>query len=242
MITCWKLAPAIAAGNTLVVKTPEYAPLYGQKLAQLIKEAGFPAGVVNIICGEGRIAGQALASHMDVHKIAFTGSTLTGRAIMKAAAESNLKKVTLELGGKSASIVFDDADFENAVLWTTLGITANNGQVCAAGSRIYVQSNIYERFLKAFTAKSRDTNQGDPLQRETTKGPMINEIQYKKVQAHIENAIKSGVKKLHGGDASDAHMTISNTAFFDVKESDAIMQEEIFGPVAVSELHGHSHL
>jgi aldehyde dehydrogenase (NAD+) len=236
MITCWKLAPATAAGNTLIIKTPEYAPLYGQKLAQLVLEAGFPPGVINIVCGEGRIAGQALASHMDVHKIAFTGSTATGRAIMKAAAESNLKKVTLELGGKSASIVFEDADFDNAVFWTTLGITANNGQVCAAGSRIYVHSSIYERFLKAFSARSAEIVQGNPLTRETTKGPMINKTQHDKVISHIDQAIATGVKKLHGGKATGDNV-IENTAFFDVAQTDAIMQEEVFGPVAVSALH-----
>ena len=138
MLDCWKLAPALASGNTIVLKSAELSPLSALHLAKLVKEAEFPAGVVNIITGPGNTCGQAIAEHMDIRKLSFTGSTAAGRKILKAAAQSNLKRVTLELGGKSPSIVFGDADLQKALNWTHIGITAHNGQICAAGSRIYV--------------------------------------------------------------------------------------------------------
>ncbi|KAJ6038235.1 hypothetical protein N7460_008006 [Penicillium canescens] len=128
MITIWKLAPALATGNVLIIKSSEVSPLYAQRLAQLIKEAGIPAGVVNIVTGEGAGAGQAISEHMEVRKVAFTGSAIAGRKILEAASRTNLKKVSLELGGKGPSIVFDDCDLENALFWTRIGITANNGK------------------------------------------------------------------------------------------------------------------
>ncbi|KAK7403534.1 hypothetical protein QQX98_010713 [Neonectria punicea] len=233
MITIWKLAPALAAGNVLIVKTPELAPLFGQKLASLIKEAGFPPGVVNILCGEGAVAGQALAEHRSIKKISFTGSGPVGRQIMRAAADSNLKKVTLELGGKSPSIVFKDADFDNALLWTNVGITANNGQICAAGSRIYVHESIYDKFLLAFAEKLVGAKHGDPLLPETTKGPVISFNQKQKISKYIQHAKESGLRLLAGGEAlsGDGHF-IPSTAFADVPEDSRIMLEEIFGPVA----------
>ena len=231
MITIWKLAPAIAAGNTLIIKTPELCPLYGQKLAQLVVEAEFPPGVINIICGEGAGAGQALSEHMQIKKLAFTGSTAVGRQILKASAATNLKKVTLELGGKGPSLVFADADLENALFWTSLGITANNGQVCTAGSRIYVQSSIYDRFLTEFSRRSTNAVTGDPLLPETLKGPLISASQKEKVQGYVRKG-KTTARLLHGGDELDGNF-VANTAFADVLESDALMREEIFGPVAV---------
>jgi aldehyde dehydrogenase (NAD+) len=235
MITCWKLGPAIAAGNTLIIKTPEAAPLWGQKFANLIKEAGFPAGVINILCGHGSVAGQALSEHMGVNKVSFTGSTAVGRRILQAAATSNLKKVALELGGKGPCIVFSDADMENALFWTSIGITANNGQICAAGSRIYVQDAIYDEFVQAFSERSSRAMHGDPVLPETTKGPVINSSQYSKIFGYIERAKSDGVKLLHGGERlSDKGYFVPNTAFADVPDSAAIMREEIFGPVAVS--------
>lgn len=235
MITIWKLAPAIAAGNVIILKTPELAPLYGQRLASLIKEAGFPPGVVNILCGHGHTTGQALAEHHGIKKIAFTGSGPTGRQILKASASSNLKKVTLELGGKGPSIVFKDADVGNALFWTTLGITANNGQVCVAGSRIYVHASIYDSFLLAFAEKLVQTAHGDPLQSETTKGPVISAAQKEKIVGYIRSAKEAGIRVLAGGeDVSGKGHFVPNTAFADVPDDARIMQEEIFGPVAVS--------
>ncbi|KAK3322783.1 putative aldehyde dehydrogenase [Apodospora peruviana] len=237
MITIWKLAPAIAAGNVLIIKTPELSPLYGQKLAELVREAGFPAGVVNILCGEGRIAGQALAEHHGVKKIAFTGSGPVGREIMRAAASSNLKKVTLELGGKGPSIVFGDADLDNALFWTVTGITANNGQVCAAGSRIYVHASIYDKFLAAFAERLNNTARapGDPLAEGTTKGPVISRRQKEKIAEYIQDAKASGIRVVAGGgdvnSATEGHF-VGTTAFGDVPDDARIMKEEIFGPVA----------
>lgn len=178
----------------MIIKTPELVPLYAQKLASLIKEAGFTPGVLAILCGSSSVAGQALAEHGGVKNIAFTGSAPVGREILRAVAGSNLKKMTLELGGKNPSIVFSDADLDNAIFWTTLGFTANNGQVCAAGSRIYVHANIYDKFLLAFAEKLAHITPGDPLSGKTTKGPVISHAR--------------------------------------------IIQEEIFGPVAVSTLEG----
>lgn len=235
MITIWKLAPAIAAGNALIIKTPETAPLWGQKLASLIKEAGFPAGVISILCGYGAVAGQALAEHPRVKKVSFTGSTAVGRRILQAAATSNLKKVTLELGGKSPCIVFADADLENALFWTSLGITASNGQVCAAGSRIFVQDTIYEKFIHDFLQRNKEAVCGDPVLSETTKGPVINASQQSKIFDYIEGAKLDKTQLLYGGeDLGKKGYFVPNTAFIDVPDSAAIMKEEIFGPVVVS--------
>lgn len=158
-----------------------------------------------------------------------------GRQILKASAATNLKKVTLELGGKSPSIVFSDADMNNAVFWTTLGITANNGQVCAAGSRIYVQESIYDAFLLAFAEKLIQGSHGDPLRDETTKGPVISLKQREKIAAYVRHSKESGIRLLVGGDAipGQGHF-VANTAFADVPDDARIMQEEIFGPVAVN--------
>ena len=237
MIACWKIGPALALGNTLIIKSPELAPLSIQKLAALSLEAGFPPGVIQILCGLGPVAGGALSSHMEVRKIAFTGSIATGRLILKAAASSNLKKVTLELGGKGPSLVFSDADFENALFWTTMGITAHNGQVCSAGSRIYVQADIYDRFLVAFRQQAESAVHGDPLLTSTTKGPVINGTQHKKILEYVAGGKKAGAKLLYGGKEIDAEKGghyVENTAFVDVGEDETIMKEEIFGPVAVS--------
>ena len=173
---------------------------------------------------------------MDIRKVAFTGSTLVGRSILQTAARTNLKKVTLELGGKGPSIVFQDADFESALFWTSLGISVNNGQVCAAGSRIYVQSPIYERFLEDFARRtsSRGARFGDPTDSETTKGPVISTSQRDKILGYIAEGKKTGAKLLYGGDVLEGNF-VSNTAFANVGETDKIMTEEIFGPVAVSQ-------
>lgn len=236
MITMWKLAPAIATGNVLIIKTPELAPLYAQKLAQLVVEAEFPPGVINILCGLGQEAGQAIASHMLIRKLSFTGSGPTGRSILKAAADSNFKKVTLELGGKGPSVVFDDADLDNAVLWTSIGSSANNGQVCALSSRIYVHESIYQQFVTLFKerAANNPTSHGDPLREGTTKGPVISRAQHEKILNHIKRAKNEGANVLLGGNALGDGIYVENTVFTDVREDMAIVKEEVFGPVAVS--------
>lgn len=234
MITIWKLAPAIAAGNTLIIKTPEICPLYGQKLGELVIEAGFPPGVINIVCGRGIVAGRAPAEHMQVKKISFTGSPGVGRSILAASARTNLKKVTLELGGKGASVVFDDADWENALFWTTLGITVNQGQICAAGNRIYVQDTIYRKFVDEFSKRTKDAIHGDPLLPETAKGPLANAAQRDRFLAYVQIGKEAGATLLHGGGLlpSKSGLYVANTAFSDVSQDATIMQEEIFGPVA----------
>ncbi|XXG99999.1 hypothetical protein Hte_006341 [Hypoxylon texense] len=233
MIFFWKLAPAIASGNVLIIKTAELTPLWGQKVGEMVREAGFPPGVINILPGLGSVAGQALSEHNEIKKLAFTGSTATGRRIMEAAARSNLKKVSLELGGKGPSIVFDDADFDNALLWTTIGITASNGQICAAGSRIYVQDTIYDKFLVEFSKRSRDAVHGDPLLPETTKGAVASKAQMDKILSYVEKGKASGLRLLHGGEKlpGDGYF-VANTAFADVDQNHSIMREEIFGPFA----------
>lgn len=236
MITIWKLAPALATGNTLVIKPSELSPLYAQRLAELIVEAGFPPGVVNIVTGEGSKAGQRLSEHPDVQKIAFTGGNIAGRKILEASSRTNLKKVTLELGGKGPSIVFDDCDLQNALHWTRIGITTNNGQICAAGSRIYVHAPIYDKFVKEFKklALSISTIAGNPLEVSTTKGPLVSKGQYQRVLDFIRLGRASGAKLLFGGEKiGDRGYFIQDTAFYDVDENASIMREEIFGPVAV---------
>ncbi|KAJ5791119.1 uncharacterized protein N7518_008130 [Penicillium psychrosexuale] len=235
MITIWKLAPALVTGNVLIIKPSELSPLYALRLAELVKEAGIPPGVVNIVTGEGASAGQALSEHMDVRKIAFTGSALAGRKILQAASRTNLKKVSLELGGKGPSIVFDDCDIENALLWTRIGITANNGQICAAGSRIYVQASIYDRFVEAYKKAAADapTVAGNPLDASTTKGPVVSRAQHEKILDYIRQGKQSGAKLLFGGEQiGDRGYFVENTAFVDVGDNATIMREEIFGPVA----------
>ncbi|KAF7928157.1 uncharacterized protein EAE97_009955 [Botrytis byssoidea] len=228
----WKIGPAVATGNTVVLKTAEQTPLSALVAANLIKEAGFPPGVVNIISGFGKIAGAAIASHMDVDKVAFTGSTVVGRQIMKAAAGSNLKKVTLELGGKSPNIVFNDADIENAISWVNFGIFFNHGQCCCAGSRVYVQDGIYDKFVERFKARAIANKVGDPFHHETFQGPQVSQLQYDRIMGYIDEGKKSGATIVTGGERhGDKGYFIQPTIFSDVTEDMKIMQEEIFGPV-----------
>jgi len=232
LMFAWKISPALAAGCTIILKTAEQTPLSGLYAAKLIKEAGFPAGVVNILSGFGKSAGAALASHMDVDKIAFTGSTLVGRTIMKAAASSNLKKVTLELGGKSPNIVFDDADIDQAISWVNFGIYFNHGQCCCAGSRIYVQEGVYDQFLEKFTARAKKNVVGDPFAADTFQGPQVSKLQFDRIMEYIEAGKKAGAKVETGGQRKgDKGYFIEPTIFSNVTEDMKITQEEIFGPV-----------
>lgn len=228
----WKIGPALATGNTIVMKTAEQTPLSGLYFANLVKEAGFPPGVLNVISGFGKTAGAALSSHMDVDKIAFTGSTLVGRTIMKAAAASNLKKVTLELGGKSPNIVFDDADIEQTISWVNFGIYYNHGQCCCAGSRIYVQEGIYDKFVEAFKKRAQANSVGDPFDENTFQGPQVSQLQYDRIMGYIDEGKKAGAKLEIGGERhGDKGYFIQPTIFSGVSHDMKIMQEEIFGPV-----------
>ena len=177
----WKIGPVVATGNTVILKSAEQTPLGALYAASLVKEAGFPPGVINIISGFGKTAGAAISAHMDIDKVAFTGSTVVGRQIMKAAASSNLKKVTLELGGKSPNIVFDDANIDNAISWCNFGIYFNHGQCCCAGSRIYVQEGIYVKFVEAFKKRAEQNKVGDPFAADTFQGPQVSQLQYDRI-------------------------------------------------------------
>ncbi|KAE8157501.1 aldehyde dehydrogenase domain-containing protein [Aspergillus tamarii] len=228
----WKIGPAVAAGNVVVLKTAEQTPLSGLYAAKLIKEAGFPPGVVNILSGFGRVAGAAISSHMDIDKIAFTGSTLVGRMILQAAAKSNLKKVTLELGGKSPNIVFDDADIDNAISWANFGIFFNHGQCCCAGSRILVQEGIHDKFVARFKERAAANKLGNPFTADTFQGPQVSQLQFDRIMEYINHGKQEGATLVTGGERHGTEgYFIQPTVFADVHSDMKIAKEEIFGPV-----------
>ncbi|KAK2606465.1 mitochondrial aldehyde dehydrogenase [Conoideocrella luteorostrata] len=233
-MAAWKLGPALATGNTVVIKAAEQTPLSILLLAELIKEAGFPPGVVNVINGAGGEAGAVLASHPMVDKVAFTGSTATGSKIMSAAAKT-LKNITLETGGKSPLLVFNDADMEQAVNWSHFGIMSNQGQICTATSRILVQADVYDEFTKKFVERVKSTSiVGSQWDKTTYQGPQVSKDQYDRVLGYIK--IGKGEATLAcGGEPSNAGQGkgffIEPTVFVDVKPTARIYREEIFGPV-----------
>lgn len=192
MMWAWKIGPAIACGNTVVIKTAEVTPLSALVAAELIVQAGFPPGVINIITGYGNIAGSALSRHMGVDKVAFTGSTAVGRQILKDAASSNLKKVTLELGGKSPNIVFNDANLDQAVPWIHNGIFSNMGQNCCAGSRIYVQSGIYDAFIQKLRENVQQRVIGNPEDEKTAHGAQVSKTQLDRILGYVHTCTRKG--------------------------------------------------
>ncbi|KAF2443548.1 aldehyde dehydrogenase [Karstenula rhodostoma CBS 690.94] len=228
----WKVAPALAAGNAVVYKTSEKSPFSVLVLARLVKEAGFPAGVFNIVSGDGA-TGALLASHMDIDKISFTGSGPSGRKIIEAAAKSNLKKVTLELGGKSPSLVFDDADIESALTGNSQGFLFNSSQVCIAASRLFVQKPIADKFIEGLKERFQglDGAVGDPNAPSTYIGPLADKAQLKRVLGYIEVG-KSEAKLLVGGERKgDTGTFVQPTIFLNPAKDARIYKEEIFGPV-----------
>lgn len=235
----WKVAPALAAGNTIVIKPAEQTPLSALRLAQLAAEAGFPPGVINVVNGLGAVTGNAISNHMDIDKIAFTGSTVTGRKIMEAAAKSNLKKVTLELGGKSPVVVFDSVDIDQAANWTCMAILFNHGQDCCAGSRLFVQDTIYDEFMKVLKRKVEEIVIGDPSDIKTFMGPLVSKLQYDKVRKYIKLGSEEGATVLSGGEEKLAHLDakfkngffVPPTVFTGCKKGMKIVDDEIFGPV-----------
>ncbi|KAL3420978.1 aldehyde dehydrogenase [Phlyctema vagabunda] len=238
-MAAWKLGPALACGNTVVIKAAEQTPLSILYFATLIKEAGFPPGVVNILNGHGREAGAAIASHLDIDKVAFTGSTGTGKEIMKMAA-INMKNITLETGGKSPLLVFDDADLDQAVKWAHIGIMSNQGQICTATSRILVQESILESFTSAFTKHVKEVSVvGDPFAESTFQGPQVTKGQYERVLGYVQAGKDEGATLASGGEAftkvgpSGKGFFITPTVFTGVKPSMKIYKEEIFGPFVV---------
>jgi len=232
LMQAWKLAPALATGNTVVMKPAEQTPLTALRIGELIVEAGFPEGVVNLLPGYGPTAGAAIASHMDVDKVAFTGSTEVGHLIMEAAAKSNLKRVTLELGGKSPNIVFADTDIDEAVEGAHFGLFFNHGQCCCAGSRVFVEQKIYDQFVEMSSARARKRTVGDPFDPNTEQGPQVDEAQFDKVMGFIESGRQEGAKLICGGNrVGDRGYFIQPTVFADVNDDMKIAREEIFGPV-----------
>ncbi|EXJ78724.1 aldehyde dehydrogenase (NAD+) [Capronia coronata CBS 617.96] len=228
----WKLGPALCAGNTAVLKPAELTPLSALFLGKLVVEAGFPEGVVNIVPGYGAEAGSALSGHPDVAKISFTGSTQTGKSILRASADSNLKKTTLELGGKSPSIVLKSADLDVVVEWLNGGCFYNMGQNCCASSRVLVQRDIYATFLEKFKTRAEKNVLGSPFDGNTFLGPQISGAQHSKILGTIEEAKAEGAVCITGG-KSPSGWFIEPTIFKDVKSTMKITREEVFGPVVV---------
>ncbi|KWU44739.1 aldehyde dehydrogenase [Rhodotorula sp. JG-1b] len=231
LMFAWKIGPALACGNTIVIKTAETTPLSACYATQLIAKL-FPPGVVNVITGYGDVAGSAISSHMKILKVAFTGSTAVGRAIMTAAARSNLKPVTLELGGKSPNIIFDDADLDQAVSWAAFGIYFNAGQACSAGSRIFVQETIYDEFLERLTRTIKAMKVAQPFQEDAFVGPLTSKLQYDRVSAYIQAGKDEGATVHLGGERHGTEgYFLSPTVFTDCTPDMRICREEIFGPV-----------
>ena len=232
LMQAWKLAPALATGNTVVLKTAEQTPLSALRVGELILEAGFPPGAVNILSGYGPTAGAAIAHHMDVDKVAFTGSTEVGHLIMEAAAKSNLKRVTLELGGKSPNIIFADADMEQALAGAHFGLFFNQGQCCCAGSRLFVEEKCYDEFVAKTVEVAARRTVGNPFDPNTMQGPQVDKVQFDRVMGYIETGVREGAQMLCGGtQVGDRGYFIKPTVFADVQDDMTIAREEIFGPV-----------
>ena len=234
VMAAWKVAPALACGNTVVLKPAEQTPLTAIRLAELCLEAGVPEGVVNVVTGFGEEAGHAIAEHTDIDKVAFTGSTEVGRKILHAS-EGNLKRVSLELGGKSPNIVFSDANMKRASIGSMMGVFVNSGQVCTAGTRILVEKSVHDDFVEALVGATAHMKLGHPLDEETGMGPVVSEEQLERVTGYIEIGKTEGAEIVTGGeratDLGDGYF-VQPTIFAGVSNDMRIAQEEIFGPVA----------
>jgi len=232
LMQAWKWGPALASGCTVVLKPAEQTPLSAARVAQLALEAGFPDGVINVVPGFGPTAGAALTRHMDVDKVAFTGETTTGQIIMEAAARSNLKRVSLELGGKSPNVVFADADLDAAVDGAYFGLFFNQGQCCCAGSRLFVEEKIHDEFVDRLVRRARSQKVGDPFDPATTQGPQVTREQQQRVLGYIEAGKSEGAKLHCGGGKPDLPgYFVEPTVFSGVRDDMKIAREEIFGPV-----------
>ena len=233
-IASWKVAPALACGNAVILKPAQETPLTALRLGELAAEAGLPPGALNVVTGPGEPTGAALVRHPDVDCIAFTGSTETGRTVMREAADT-AKKVSLEMGGKSPNIVFADADLKAAVKGAANGIFYGKGEVCAAGSRILVESSIYDEFLEAFQDRAGKTTVGDPMDKDTRLGAIASQEQLEKVLGYVEAGKEEGARLVTGGERRDVGgkgFFVEATVFADVEPEMRIAREEIFGPVA----------
>jgi acyl-CoA reductase-like NAD-dependent aldehyde dehydrogenase len=234
LMAAWKLGPALACGNTVILKPAEQTPLTALRLGELIMEAGLPDGVVNIITGFGPGAGSAIAEHPQIDKVAFTGSTEVGKIILQASA-GNLKKVSLELGGKAPNIIFPDADLDQAVPTSMMGVYFNSGQVCCAGTRIFVQRDKYDEVVDKLTSFSKNVTIGDPFDQKSTLGPLVSREQFDRVKSYLDVGKKEGAKVTVGGEpGSGKGYFVKPTLFADVKNDMRIAREEIFGPVGAA--------
>jgi aldehyde dehydrogenase (NAD+) len=232
MIGMWKIAPALACGCTLVVKPAEITPMSALRIGELALEAGVPPGVLNIVTGKGRVVGDAIVAHPGIDKVTFTGSPSVGRGILQGAA-SNFKRVTLELGGKSANVIFADANIDNAVRAAASGIFFNTGQVCSAGSRILAHSDVYDEVVERLAARAKALKVGDPSERETTMGPLVSAAQVKTVLDYVDIGRSEGASLVTGGARiGQKGFFVEPTVFANVEHEMRISQEEIFGPVA----------
>jgi aldehyde dehydrogenase (NAD+) len=233
LLTCYKLGPALAAGCSAIIKPAEYTPLTALKLGALCLEAGFPPGVVNVVTGKGSVVGQAMLDSPDIDKIAFTGSTETGRTVMRGAA-GTIKRVSLELGGKSPNIVFADAKLDWAANGACGGIFYNKGEVCAAGSRLFVQKSVHDEFLDVLSAKMAKYTPGDPLDEKTRLGPQVSSSHRDSIMSAVERGKGEGVTVFAGGNATTVNgrgYFVEPTILTDVTNDMSVAQEEIFGPV-----------
>ncbi|HDR7598292.1 TPA: aldehyde dehydrogenase family protein [Bacillus mycoides] len=237
LMSVWKIAPALAAGNTIVFKPSEVTPITATKLFEILEKVGLPKGVANMVMGAGPIVGNEIAASNKVDMISFTGGTKTGKHIMRTAAD-NMKKISLELGGKSPNIIFADADFETAIDYALFGIYAGSGQVCSAGSRILVEENIYDKFVNSFVERAQQINVGPGDNPESEMGPLVSQEHMEKVLRYIEIGKDEGANVACGGrrimeDGKGDGFFIEPTVFVNVKPDMRIVQEEIFGPVVV---------
>jgi len=234
LMAVWKLGPALATGNTVVLKPAEQTPLTALLLGELISEAGFPDGVVNIVPGYGETAGAALAAHDGVDKIAFTGSTEVGKLIVHAAA-GNLKKVSLELGGKSPNVIFKDADIDTAIAGSASAIFFNHGQCCCAGSRLFVERPAFDQVVEGVAAEAKKIKVGSGLDPDTNMGPLVSEEQLRRVCSYLESGFTEGAKAVTGGkQVGDKGYFVEPTVLVDTKDNMKVVQEEIFGPVVAA--------
>lgn len=232
VITSWKVAPALAAGNSVVLKPAEATPLSALRLAHLALEAGIPPGVLNVVNGFGSTAGAAIAGHPDIDKVSFTGSTATGRRILDAAG-GNLKRVTLELGGKSANIIFGDADVQAAIDGSADAIFYNAGQACAAGSRLYVHDSVYDDVVEGLVAKARQIKVGDGFDETSEIGPVASREHFDRVSSYLEIGRSEGTVATGGSRKGDSGYFIEPTVLTEVSDDARVLKEEIFGPVVV---------
>lgn len=235
LMAAWKLGPALATGCTVILKVAEETPLSALRLGDLFLEAGFPKGVVNIITGFGETAGAPLAAHPDVDKVAFTGSTEVGKLIVKAAGETNLKKVTLELGGKSPNIVFSDADLEQAISGVASAIFFNHGQCCCAGSRLYIQEDKFDQIIEGVVENASKIKIGHGLNPETEMGPLVSSTQLNRVCGYLDAGFSEGAEAVVGGKRlGDTGYFVEPTVLVNTKSHMKVVQEEIFGPVVTA--------